>query len=84
MESLHLNNKEVADVELTDVAGTGSPHAAKVFDDHISHVPDRFKGTNADQRDMIVMGKTQVLRVGIPFKISTVEVLTVCSETSLS
>jgi len=31
-----------------------------------SGVPARYRGTDADKRDMIVLGKKQVLRVCIP------------------
>ena len=81
MASLHLNNKEIADVELTDAPGTSSPN---VFDDGISHVPKKYRGTSVDKRDMTVMGKKQVLRVGIPSEIAAVQVLIVFSETSVS
>jgi hypothetical protein len=72
MASLHLNNKEIADIELTAAPGTSSPIAAKIFDDGISHVPEKYRGTSADQRDMIVMGKKQVLRVSIPSEVVVV------------
>jgi len=84
MASLHLNSKDKADVELTEAPGTSSPNAEKVFGDDINHVPEKYRGTSADKRDMTVMGKTQVLRVGIPSEIAAVQVLIVFSETSAS
>jgi hypothetical protein len=44
-----------------------SPTQSKVFDSSISNVPDKFKGTEADAHDMIVMGKKQVLRRNFGF-----------------
>lgn len=83
MASLHLNNKDVADIELTEAPGTSSPNDPKVFDDSISHVPEKYRGTSADKRDMSVMGKKQVLRVEIPSDITAVQVLILCSEISV-
>jgi len=83
MASLRLN-KAIPDVELTEAPGTSSPHAAKVFDDGIGHVPEKYRGTSADKRDMTVMGRTQVLRVGIPSEIAAAPVLIVFSETLVS
>lgn len=54
MDSLH---KDHAAVEFTE------GRAAAVFDDSISHVPQKYRGTAADQKDMSVLGKKQVLRV---------------------
>jgi hypothetical protein len=61
MASPNLDNKGIAaDVQPTDSSqGT----AEKVFDDGVSHVPEKYRGTNADQHDMAVLGKKQVLRV---------------------
>jgi hypothetical protein len=60
--NLHLDNKQMRDVELSDTPS--SPRdAADVFDDDLSHVAEKFRGTNADKRDMQVLGKKQVLRV---------------------
>ena len=84
MASLRLNNKDIADVELTDALGTSSPDPVKDFDDGSSHVAEKYRGTSIDKRDMAVMGKKQVLRVGIPSEIAAVQVLTVFSETSAS
>jgi hypothetical protein len=68
MASLHLDKKPItADIQLTEAPGTPSPNDAKVFDDGISHVPEKYRGTVADKRDMTVLGKKQVLRVRIPF-----------------
>lgn len=64
MASLHLNKQDVADIELSE-ASAASPNGAKVFDDTVSHVPEKYRGTAADRRDMTVMGKKQVLRVSI-------------------
>lgn len=59
MAALHLNNKDTVNVGTTE-AGLGSP---KVFDESISNVPAKYRGTDADRRDMTVLGKKQVLRV---------------------
>jgi hypothetical protein len=82
MSSLHLNNKDVA-IELIGALGTSSPNDAKIFDDSISGVPEKYRGTSADKRDMTIMGKKQVLRVGIPSEIAAVQVLILCSEISV-
>lgn len=69
MASLHLNsNKNMAGVDFTGAPGTSSSNAEKeVFDDGVSRVPEKYRGTDADRRDMSVMGNKQVLRVGNPF-----------------
>lgn len=59
MAALHLNDKDTINVGTTE-AGLGSP---KVFDESISNVPAKYRGTDADRRDMTVLGKKQVLRV---------------------
>jgi hypothetical protein len=65
--ALHLNNKEAVDVEFTETGGAGSPNGQpKIFDDSISRVPEKYRGTALDRRDMTVMGKKQVLRVWTP------------------
>lgn len=55
ISNMAVNNKEVGNVQLTE--------APDVFDDSISHVPDKYKGTDADRHDMNILGKKQVLRV---------------------
>lgn len=40
-----------------------SPEAGPSKEDAFNTVPMRFQGTRADQADMIVLGKKQVLRV---------------------
>ncbi|KIW88741.1 uncharacterized protein Z519_10787 [Cladophialophora bantiana CBS 173.52] len=68
MASLHLNDiKQISDIELTDAAGSSSPGDAEVFDDSTGHVPEKYRGTSADQRDMNIMGKKQVLRRNFNF-----------------
>lgn len=64
MAALHLNKDDQTDIELTEASAT-SPNGTKVFDDNVSHVPERYRGTAADRHDMTVMGKKQVLRVSI-------------------
>lgn len=59
MASLHLSDKEVYSVEAS------SPNGNAVFDQDISDVPTKFRGTSADQHDMAILGKKQVLRVGL-------------------
>jgi hypothetical protein len=58
-------SKIVSRFELNQVGS--SPDQSKVFDASISNVPDKFKGTDADAHDMIVMGKEQVLRRNFGF-----------------
>jgi len=67
MAALHLSKQEqeIADVELSEASAT-SPNGTKVFDDNVSHVPEKYRGTAADRRDMTIMGKKQVLRVSVP------------------
>jgi hypothetical protein len=60
MASLHLIDKAAASAQ---AAKASSPNNGAVFDQNISHVPEKFKGTSADQQDMAVLGKKQVLRV---------------------
>lgn len=60
MTSSHNHKSAVA---FTEAQSTGLPSYANVFDDSISHVPQRYRGTSADQHDMNVLGKKQVLRV---------------------
>ena len=84
MASLHLNNKETTNIELTAAPGVSVPNAAKVFDDGISHVPEKYRGTATDRKDMTVMGNKQVLRVSITSEILAVQVLIVFSGTSVS
>ncbi|KAK5069184.1 hypothetical protein LTR64_008662 [Lithohypha guttulata] len=55
-------HKEPAGVELKEVDGHSSPDTSKVFDNEVSNVPEKYRGTNADARDMSVLGKKQVLR----------------------
>ena len=62
MASLHLDNKQMRDVDVSDTPGS-PPEGEDVFDDRVSHVAEKFRGTSADKRDMMVMGKKQVLRV---------------------
>ena len=71
MASLHLDNKQMRDVETSDAPGS-PPEGADVFDDKVSHVAEKFRGTSADKRDMMVMGKKQVLRVRNHFPSCTV------------
>jgi hypothetical protein len=69
--ALHLTNKEAVGVEFTETGETSSPNGQpKVFDDSISRVPEKYRGTALDRRDMTVMGKKQVLRVRHPSKAS--------------
>lgn len=58
--------KHPAGFELNEVS-SGSPNPSKVFDDGISNVPEKYRGTNADAHDMSVLGKKQVLRRNFGF-----------------
>jgi hypothetical protein len=51
-EELEVNNYPVDDVQI----------AEKEPED--GGIPSRYRGTAADKRDMMVLGKEQVLRVG--------------------
>lgn len=82
MDSLHLRERKSADAEFTTGEGTSSPTTREVFDDGISNVPEKYRGTAADRHDMTVMGNKQVLRVSIPAEIATVLALILSSETS--
>lgn len=57
------SHKTKTAVELRQAPSTGSPRHSNVFDDSVSHVPPEYRGTTADQHDMDVLGKKQVLRV---------------------
>jgi hypothetical protein len=74
MAALHLNKEDIADIELSE-ASAASPNGTKVFDDNVSHVPEKYRGTAADRRDMTVMGKKQVLRVSITVESITALIL---------
>lgn len=60
MEDLH---KDHSAVELKEASGSPPPPGAAIFDNSVSHVPEKYRGTSADMHDMSVMGKKQVLRV---------------------
>lgn len=64
MDNLHLTDKHVA-VKSGNTSGSHSPVevAADVFDNNVSAVAEKYRGTDADHRDMSVLGKKQVLRV---------------------
>lgn len=70
-------------VELTEAQGSSSPVGAKAFVETVSNVPERYRGTSADQHDMSVMGKKQVLRVRLS-RIVSDHFLSFHSETSVS
>lgn len=67
MDSLHLRERKSADAEFTTGEGTSSPTTREVFDDGISNVPEKYRGTAADRHDMTVMGNKQVLRRNFTF-----------------
>lgn len=77
MASLHLNKEDIADIELSEASAASPNGGAKVFDDDVSHVPEKYRGTAADRRDMTVMGKKQVLRVSITIENITALILIV-------
>jgi len=82
MASFHHISKDTAAVELTEAPHTFSPDSRDDFDKANVQVAEKLRGTTADQRDMAVMGKKQVLRVSIPASIAAVRELIVSSETS--
>ena len=82
MASLHLSNKEQTAFQLREASGTYPP-STEVFDNDISHVHEKYRGTAADARDMSALGKKQVLRVRIPSEIAALQMLIVSSETSV-
>lgn len=84
MTSLHLSNKEQTAVQLNDASGADSPPIEAIYDNDISHVSEKYRGTAADVRDMSVLGKKQVLRVKIPPGAATLWLLSPYSETSIS
>jgi hypothetical protein len=59
MEALHLGSKDGSNVKVSG-NDAGSP---KIFDEGVSNVPAKYRGTDADKRDMTNLGKKQVLRV---------------------
>ena len=81
---LHLNNKELVGANVHETSGTTSPNDPKVFDDKVSNVPQRYRGTDSDKHDMMVLGKKQVLRVCTPPQLATGQMLILSSETSAS
>lgn len=62
MENLHLPEKHVV-VNSGNTSGSRSPVDTDVFDNNVSHVAEKYRGTDADHKDMSVLGKKQVLRV---------------------
>lgn len=60
MESLHITGKDGADVKVSDTGDSGRPN---IFDEGVSNVPAKYRGTDADRKDMTNLGKKQVLRV---------------------
>ncbi|KIW86242.1 hypothetical protein Z517_01637 [Fonsecaea pedrosoi CBS 271.37] len=66
--SFHLDGKQMKNVNVTDAPGSPPDGASdEVFDDGLSHVAEKFRGTSADKRDMMIMGKKQVLRRNFSF-----------------
>lgn len=55
-------NSSKEELEVTENPIGDGQTVDKEADD--SGIPSRYRGTAADQRDMIVLGKKQVLRVG--------------------
>ena len=68
MASLHIDDKQVPNVGLAETSSSSSPQGtSNVFDERISHVPEKYRGTSADEHDMSVLGKKQVLRRNFNF-----------------
>lgn len=83
MGSIHLNKENISDV--TEAPASGPPDGTKVFGESISNVPEKYRGTTADRRDMTVLGKKQVLRVSISTEIAGAHALMIAhSEISAS
>lgn len=60
-DAMHLDGgKPAARMGATEILPPGS----SVFDESISHVDQKYRGTNNDIHDMSVLGKKQVLKVG--------------------
>lgn len=57
MDSLHTDHKAPTSAV--------SAEANEIFDNAVSNIPERYRGTMADQKDMSILGKKQVLRVGV-------------------
>jgi len=64
MTSLLLDDKNVTDRRQHSVAQ--SSRVVNVFDHDISHVAEKYRGSAADEHDMTMLGKKQVLRVQYP------------------
>ena len=67
MASLHIDNKSTATIKIAAAPDESSSSTARVFDDRISHVAQNYRGTSADEHDMAVLGKKQVLRRNFSF-----------------
>ncbi|KAK6376338.1 hypothetical protein LTS17_006933 [Exophiala oligosperma] len=65
-DSLHLDSKQMKAAESSGTPGS-PPEDIDIFDEGVSHVAEKFRGTSADKRDMMVMGKKQVLRRNFNF-----------------
>lgn len=60
MDSLHVRDKESTSFAAEELSsGNGTP----IYDQNISAVASKFRGTSADEHDMAILGKKQVLRV---------------------
>jgi len=75
----HLHKDTVA-VELTE-AGATSSNGGKAFDNTVA---EKYRGTSADQHEMSVMGKQQVLRVNCYSLIAVIGLLTFAAKLQLS
>ena len=65
MESLHTDIKDGKTSHSTE---SFSPEPKpRVFDDAVSNIPVKYRGTTADVKDMSVLGKKQVLRRNFSF-----------------
>lgn len=75
----HLHKDNVA-VELTEAGATSSTNAEACG----NTVAEKYRGTSADQHEMNVMGKRQVLRVNCSSLIAVIGLLTCAAKLQLS
>lgn len=81
MESLHKDPVAV-EMKESSYSPPSSREDAGIFDNSVSHVPEKYRGTSADMHDMSVLGKKQVLRVSEDAPISGGEITDLNSEIS--
>lgn len=72
MGSLHITSKDASHGSYTEPETAVSP---KLFDDGISNVPTKYRGTDQDKLEMTALGKKQVLRVSAQLEVCLLQLM---------